>query len=255
MSTRSARGRLTPTEVSRWPSGATKRSASTGWRLRKPLSLALTCGRQPAICGITDDVAVAPFWPATTPSTRATAPLQRSRPLESSPSGPPARVSVKRLSAVSGRPSSVDCRRPPGPKPTVTGRRREIGPCRSMTSSGSGDAAGLTRITGPSSGAARAGVSALAVPIWALAAHAPWLNWSSGQAWLSVVMTAPSPAGSVIWTVRAFAWPGADSTTVVSVGRPPLAPGSMLALTVGANASLSHPVGVKEPEPEPCVPS
>jgi hypothetical protein len=50
-----------------------------------------------------------------------------------------------------------------------------------MTSWGSGEAAGLTSITGPSSGAASAGVSALAAPIRALAAHAPWSNWACGR--------------------------------------------------------------------------
>ena len=124
-----------------------------------------------------------------------------------------------------------------------------------MTSSGSGEAAGLTRTTGPASGAASAGVSAFALPICALAAHAPWAKTSSGQAWLSVVTRALSPAGRVICTVRALAWPGGDSTTVVSVGCAPLAPGSMEALSVGAKASLSQPVGVKEAAPEPCVPS
>ena len=122
-------------------------------------------------------------------------------------------------------------------------------------SSGSGDAAGLTRITGPSSGAASAGVSALAVPIWALAAHAPWSNWACGQAWLSVVTAAPSPDGSVIWTLRALAWPAGDATTVVIVGRPPLAPGLTVAPRVGANASLSQPVGVNDAEPDPWLPS
>ena len=86
---------------------------------RRPLSVAWTCGLQPAICGITDELEVAPFWPAKAASTCATGALHRSRALESRPSGPPARVSVKRLSAVSGRPSSVDCRRPPAPKPTA----------------------------------------------------------------------------------------------------------------------------------------
>ena len=124
-----------------------------------------------------------------------------------------------------------------------------------MTSSGSADAAGPTRITGPASGAGSAGVSAFAAPIWALAAHAPWSNWACGQAWLSVVTTAPSPAGRVIWTLRALAWPAGDSTTVVIVGRPALAPGFTVALMVGANASLSHPVGVNPAEPDPCVPS
>jgi hypothetical protein len=82
----------------------------------------LTCGLQPAICGTIEELEVAPFWPAKVASTRAVAPLHRSRALESSPSGPPARVRVKRLNAVSGRPSSVDCRRPPGPKPRLTGQ-------------------------------------------------------------------------------------------------------------------------------------
>ena len=122
-------------------------------------------------------------------------------------------------------------------------------------SSGSGEATGLTRITGPASGAASAGVSALAVPIWALGAHVPWSNRACGQAWLSVVTAAPSPAGRVIWTLRALACPAGDSTTVVIVGRPRLAPGLTVALRVGAKASLSQPVGVNDAEPEPCVPS
>ena len=42
---------------------------------------------QPAICGMTDEVEVAPFWPAKVASTRATGPLHRSRALDSRPSG------------------------------------------------------------------------------------------------------------------------------------------------------------------------
>src|SRR4029453_19002647 len=103
--------------------------------------------------------------------------------------------------------------------------------------------------------AARTGVSAFALPITALAGHAPCANCASGQARLSVVTCALRPAGRVIWTVRALAWPAGDSTTVCNVGSAFLAPGAIVAASVGAKASLSQPVGVKAAEPEPCVPS
>ena len=95
----------------------------------------------------------------------------------------------------------------------------------------------------------------MALPTCALAGQAPWAKTASGQARRRIAGTAPMPVGRVTSTLRALAWPAGCSTTVVSAGRAPFAAPSSPAVSLGANGSLSQPVGVNAVEAEPRAPS